>query len=101
MDFSGILILPFSALVAFITVAGAAVAGRERPRLIWPFAFSSLVAVLVLFSLPAAASEVGFWLFTISMVVLWSAAIGTVIGALLARATIAGIRWIRLRYRPQ
>lgn len=93
MDFAAVLILPFSALVAFVTVAGAAVAGRERPRLIWPFALSSLVAVLVL-SLPPEASDVGFWLFTIGMVVLWSAAIGTVIGGLLARAAIVVIRRI-------
>lgn len=96
MDVSGILILPFSAVVAFITLVAAAVARRGRPRLIWPFAFSSLVAGLTFFSLPAA-DEIGFWLFTISMVVLWSAAIGTVIGALLARAAIAGIGRIRSR----
>jgi hypothetical protein len=83
--------------VALITVGGAAFAGRERPRLIWPFAFSNLVAVLLLSPLPAGDSEIGSWLFTISMVVLWPAAIGTVIGALLARAAIAGLRWIRSR----
>jgi hypothetical protein len=96
VDFAGILILPFSALVAFITVTGAAVAGRERPRLIWPFAFSSLVAVLAYFSWPAA-TEIGFWLFATGTVVLWSPAIGTVIGALLARAVLAAIRRIRSR----
>ena len=97
MDFASvILILPLSALVAFFTVVGAAIARRERPRLIWPFAFSSLAAVLAFFPLPAA-TEIGFWLFGISSVVLWSAAIGTVIGALLARAAVAGIRRITSR----
>jgi high-affinity K+ transport system ATPase subunit B len=82
--------------VAFITLVSAEVAGRRRPRLIWPFACSSLIAVVALFPL-SAASEIGMWLFMTSMVVLWSAAIGTVIGGLLARAAIAGVRRIRSR----
>jgi hypothetical protein len=87
VDFVGFLILPCSALVAFVTLVGAAILGRNRPRLIWPFAFSSLIAVLAAFPLPPA-KEFGMWLFTTSMVVLWSAAIGTVIGGLFARAVI-------------
>ena len=94
--FAGFLILPFSAFVAFIMLVGAEVAGRSRPRLIGPFACSSLIAVVALFPLPAA-SEIGIWLFMTSMVVLWSGAIGTVIGGLLARAAIAGVRRIRSR----
>ena len=97
MDFLGFLVFPFSALVAFITLVGAAVSGRQRPRLIWPFAISSLMAVPAIFSLPAA-EDIGFWLFAASAVVLWSAAIGTVVGASLARAAIAAFRWI-VRYR--
>jgi hypothetical protein len=85
VDFA--IIFAFSALVAFITDVGAAVVGRERPRLVWPFGFSSLVAILTLLSAPAP-SEIGFWLFTIGMVVMWPAALGTVIGALLARLAI-------------
>jgi hypothetical protein len=96
VDLAGFLILPFSALVAFITLVGAAVARRNRPRLIWPFAFSSLMAVLAFFPLPAT-TEIGVWLFTTSIVVLWSGAIGTVIGGLLARAAMAGVRRIRSR----
>lgn len=94
MDVAGFIVLPFSALVAFITLVGAAVARRGRPRLVWPFAFSSLVAVPPVFALPAA-EEIGFWLFAVSLVVLWSAAIGTVVGAALARLAIAGVRRIR------
>jgi hypothetical protein len=96
VEFAGLLILPFSALVAFITLVGAALARRNRPRLIWPFAFSSLIAVLAFFP-PPAANEIGFWLFATSMVVFWSGAIGTVIGGPLARAAIAAIRRIRSR----
>jgi high-affinity K+ transport system ATPase subunit B len=69
---------------------------RNSPRLIWPFAFSSLIAVFAFFPLPAATVD-GLWLFTISLVVLWSGAIGTVIGGLLARAAVAGVRRIRSR----
>jgi len=94
--FAGFLILPFSAFVAFVTLVGAEVAGRRGPRLVWPFACSSLFALVALFPLPAA-SEIGMWLFMASMVVLWSAGLGTVIGGLLARAAIAGVRRIRSR----
>ena len=94
--FAGFLILPFSALVAFIALVGAAVARRNRPRLIWPFAVSSVMAVLAFFS-PPAGSQIGLWLVTTSIVVLWSGAIGTVIGAGIARAAIAGVRRIRSR----
>jgi alpha-beta hydrolase superfamily lysophospholipase len=96
MDFAGFLILPFSALVAFITLLVAAVAGRQRPRLFWPFAFSSLAAIVVLYWPPSAA-EIGVWIATVSMVVLWSSAIGTIIGALLARGAIVTGRWIKSR----
>ena len=96
MDISGFLILPFSALVAFIALVVAAVSGRARPRLIWPFAFSSLVALAALY-LPPPATEVGVWLFTTIMVVFWSAGIGTVIGALLAWVIIKAMGRIRSR----
>jgi hypothetical protein len=96
VDIVGFLILPFSALVAFVTLIGAALLGRNRPRLIWPFAFSSLIAILAAFPLPPA-NEIGMWIFTTCMVVLWSGAIGTVIGGLFARAAIACIRRIRSR----
>lgn len=92
----GFLILPFSALVAFITLVGAEVAGRTRPRLLVPFACSSLIAVLAFFP-PPAASEIGLWLFTTSVVVLWMGAIGTVIGGWFARVAIAVIRRNRSR----
>jgi hypothetical protein len=96
MDFSAFLILPFSALVAFITLIGAALFGRSKPRLIWPFAISSLLAVSALFSMPRA-SEIEVWLFEMVMVVPWSAGIGTLIGAILARVTIATVRLIKSR----
>jgi hypothetical protein len=96
MDFAGFLILSFSALVALITLLMAAVASRQRPRLIWPFAFSSLVATVVLYWPPVAA-EIGVWIWTVTMVVLWSSAIGTIAGALLARGAIATGRWIKSR----
>ena len=96
MDFSAFFILPFSALVAFIALVSAALLGRSKPRLIWPFAVPSSLAVPALFSMPKA-SEIGVWLFEIVMVVLWSAGIGTLIGAMLWRATIAVFRLIKSR----
>lgn len=96
MDISAVLILPFSALVALLAVAGTALGGRESPRLIWPFAVSSLLAVPIFFPLPAA-TEVGTWLSQVALTLLWAAGIGTVIGGLLARGAIAAVRWIRSR----
>lgn len=95
VDFSGILILPFSACVAFITLLGTAIAGRERPRLILPFAFSSLLAVMAFHSLPATGF--GRWLFETSIMVLWPSAIGTVVGAVLARMVLAAVRRMKSR----
>jgi hypothetical protein len=96
VDVSASLVLPFSALMAFVTVSGAAAIYRERPRLIWPFAFSSVLATAALFAY-RTEQEVGQWLWAIILVVLWPAAIGTVIGAVLAGAVLGVIRWIRSR----
>jgi hypothetical protein len=52
VDFSAILILPFSALVAFATLILAAIAKHPPPRLIWPCAFSTLAAGIMLLRLP-------------------------------------------------
>lgn len=96
MDFFAILIFPFSALVAFVDVVGAAVARRRRPRLIWPLVFSTLVALPMIVRSPTA-TDFDFWLFATSMMVVLPAAIGTVTGALLERTAIAGIRWFKSR----
>ena len=94
MDLSEFLIPPFNALVALITLVGAALLGRRKPRLIRPFTVSTLLAIPAPFSM-TRASEVGIWLFESVVVVLWLAVIGIVIGAILARATIAAVRQIR------
>lgn len=88
MDLSIFLLLPLSAVVAYVAVMGAALAGRSRPRLIWPFAGSILLSVPVFFAMPKA-TQVGMWLFQVVMLTFWWAAIGTIIGAVFARVTIA------------
>jgi hypothetical protein len=89
VDFSTILILPFSAIVAFATLVGAAIAKRSMPRLIWPCAFSTLAAALVFLRLPEP-SALGLWVFTLFGLAV-SAAIGTVIGGVTARVLITAI----------
>ena len=93
VDFSAFLILPFSALVAFATVIGAAIAKRPAPRLIWPCAFSTLAAALVFLGWPEV-SALGLWIFTLFGLA-FSAAIGSVIGGTIARVLIAAICWLR------
>jgi hypothetical protein len=90
VDFSAFLILPFSAIVAFVTVTGAAMAKRPAPRLIWPWAFSTLAAALVFLRLPGL-SDLGFWLW-ILLSMAFSAAIGTVIGGVTGKALMRAIR---------
>lgn len=89
MDFSAILILPFSALVAFATLMGAAIAKRHVPLLIWPCVFSTVVTALVFLRVPdvSALGLVVFAWFGLA----FSAAVGTVIGAATARLVIAGL----------
>jgi len=90
VDFSAILILPFSAIVAFATLIGAAIVRRSAPRLIWPCAFSTLAAALMILRLPAPSALV-MWLFALFALAV-SAAIGTVVGGVTARAILAAIR---------
>jgi hypothetical protein len=93
VDFSAILILPFSALVAFATLILAAIAKHPPPRLIWPCAFSTLAAGIMLLRLPEL-SALGLWVFTLFWMAFF-AAIGTVIGAAGARLGIAAICSLR------
>jgi hypothetical protein len=92
MDFTAFLVLPFSAVIGFATLIGAALAGRAQPRLIWPCLFSTLVAALLLLGFPTPAA-LGLWLLSL-LAMAFSAAIGTVIGAAVARGAIAilGVR---------
>ena len=83
VDFSALLILPFSAMIAFATVVGAAIANRSAPRLIWPWAFSTSVAALAFLKLPEIPA-LGLWLFAL-FAIAFPAAFGTVIGGLAAR----------------
>ena len=90
MDFTAFLVLPFSAIIGFATLIGTALAGRAQPRLIWPCLCSTLAAALLLLRFPEP-STLGLWLFSL-LAMAFSAAIGTVIGAALARFVIAGVR---------
>jgi len=93
MDFSVILVLPFAALIAFVACIGAAVASRTRPRLIWPFALSVLATAPVFVGLPSA-SMLGFWALALFGLAVW-AAMGTVVGAMVAKAAIFVARHLR------
>ena len=95
MDFSIVLILPFAAIVAFATLLGAAVAKRARPRLVWPFAFSTFAVALVFLQRPEA-SMLGYWILAFIMLGLWAAA-GTAIGAIAARMILAAANFLRRR----
>lgn len=86
MDVSAILILPFSAIVAFATLIWVAKAERPTPRLIWPCAISTLAAAL-LFLRPPEPSEMGLWFFALFALAV-PAAIGTILGGVTARAII-------------
>jgi len=86
VDFSAILILPFSAIVAFAILLGAAMLDRPAPRLIWPCVFSTVVAALLFLRFPDV-SALGIWLFALFGLA-FSAAIGTVIGGLTARTIV-------------
>lgn len=90
MDVSSILILPFSALVAFAAQVWAGVTNRPAPRLIWPCAVSTAAAAL-LFLRPPGPSEMGMWAFALLALAV-TAAIGTVIGAAIARLMIKVFR---------
>lgn len=90
MDFSAFLILPFSAIVAFATVIGAAIAKRPTPRMIWPFAFSTLAAAMLFLRSPEL-STLGFWIWILFSMA-FSAAIGTVIGGVMAKTLMRAIR---------
>ena len=90
MDFSTILILPFSAIVTFATLIGAAVAKRPTPRLIWPCLFSTLVGAVVFLRLPDL-SVLGLRIFAV-FAMAFSAAIGSVLGGAVARRMIAARR---------
>ena len=86
MDFSVILVVPWSAICTFIAVRVAAALQRPRPRLIWPFAFAVLTSRPVFVGLPLQ-SELHFWALSMFGLAIW-AAIGTVIGGLLARLVL-------------
>ena len=86
MDVSVILILPFSAIVAFAALIWAAKAERPAPRLIWPCAVSTLAAALV-FLRPPEASQLGLWFFALFALAV-PAAVGTIIGGATARAIL-------------
>jgi high-affinity K+ transport system ATPase subunit B len=85
VDFSIILLLPIGAAIAFVTCITAALRGKTRPRLIWPLAVTTLLALPVFAGPPFR--PIAEWAFYILIVLLWSA-IGTTVGALGARIAI-------------
>lgn len=89
MDFSAILILPYSALVTIAVLVGALLCKRAKPRLIWPFLFTTVTASAVFVGPPA--SETGLWVASVFGLSLW-AAFGTAIGAAAVKLSKATVR---------
>lgn len=92
MDFSIIFVFPFSVSIAFTILIGITLAKRSRPRLVWPFAFSTILAASEFVGTPEMA-RLGFWFPGLALVALW-AAFGTIFGAFAAKRTISAIRWL-------
>jgi hypothetical protein len=57
MDFSVVLILPLAAIVAFVTLLAIAALKRPTPRLMWPFAISTLAAISIFLRLPQPGTQ--------------------------------------------
>lgn len=93
MDFSVVLILPFAAIVALTTLLIAAALKRPRPRLVWPFAVSTLAVIPIFLRFPEAES-LAIWIFS-ALVLAVRAAFGTIIGAMIAKLVIGTARRIR------
>lgn len=90
VDFSIVLVLPFSALVAFTTLIVVALMDRSKPRLIWPFAFSTISASAAFLQMPGIEA-LGYWLIGFGLLALWSA-FGTLLGAMAAKMGIAAAK---------
>ena len=95
MDLSIVLVLPFAALVAFATFLAVAAARRASPRLVWPFAFSTIATAPVFIGLPKTPVS-GDWVVSVILLALW-AAFGTIIGSLAAKMVAAAARFLGRR----
>lgn len=93
MDFSVVLILPFAALVALATLLVAAALKRQKPKLVWPFAVSTLAVIPIFLRFPDADTLV-LWIFSVLWLAVW-AAFGTIIGAVIAKLVIAATRLLQ------
>lgn len=88
MDFSAFLVLPLGADLSVATLIVADRVERPRPRLLWPWAVSTVAAAFV-FLQPPGFDMLGMWLFALFGMA-FSAALGTVVGGLGARAISRG-----------
>ena len=95
MDFSVVLILPLAAIVALAALLAAALMKRPKPRLVWPFAVSTLAAIPVFLRFPEAGT-LALWIFSALMLVIW-AVFGTIIGAMIAKLALAAAHLLRQR----
>ena len=93
MDLSIVLVIPLGVLVAMVFLLSAAARSQPRPRLIWPFAVTLLIASALSLR-PPNSSEVALWFFALLMVAWW-AAVATVIGSIIAKAVLATVRWLQ------
>jgi hypothetical protein len=90
VDFSAILIFPYSVFVTVAVLAGALLLKRSRPRLVWPFTFATLTAAIVFIGLPRT-TDFGLWLASLLGLALW-AAVGTIIGLAIVKLSMATVR---------
>lgn len=94
MDFSAILVLPYAVLLCFSVRLIAALAKLRAPRLIWPFAVCVVTSLPVFYRLPGSMGELGIWMLLAFGLSIY-AAIGTLIGASLARFAVGVVRMFR------
>lgn len=93
VDFSAILIIPYSVFITVAVLAGALLLKRSRPRLIWPFAFATLTAASVFMGLPRT-NDFGLWLASLLGLAIW-AAVGTIIGVAIVKLSMATVRALK------
>jgi len=95
MDFAVVLILPFAATVASAMLLAAAALKRPKPKLVWPFIVSTLAVAPAFLRLPNADTLV-LWIFSVVLLAIW-AALGTIVGAAIAKLAAAAARSFRRR----
>ncbi|UVO52197.1 hypothetical protein M0208_17385 [Sphingomonas sp. SUN019] len=89
MDFSGILIIPMSAIITALFIIGTAIFSRREPGFRLPFVTSFLLGVAFLQPWHVTSmAQAGMVVLMLTMICLWAAA-GCIIGAIPALIAVA------------